>query len=107
MAHDGTNHEEAEYEVKRRERGRVKIDIYLPNQRRPIQHGIKVSDIVDHPGDEAAAIEDRVQRIASQHTDPGDELDLPEGGKAVYDPEARDGTPSEDTGSSDPNQETQ
>lgn len=86
---------EAEYEVLGRRNGRVQLEISVPGERRPVQHGMKVSDIAGHPDGERAAIEERVQRIAARHEDPGDELDLPSGGKAEYDPRSRDGRPEE------------
>jgi len=84
---------EADYEVKERAKGRVKIVVYPPNQRRAIQHGMKVEDIRDHPDGERAAIEERVKRIAARAESPDCDLDLPESGSAEYDPRAPEGNP--------------
>jgi len=88
--------QEAEYEVVRRRHGRVQLEISVPGERQPVGHGMKVEDIASHPDGPEAAIEERVRRIAARHHDPGDNLDLPEGGKAAYDSRTREGKPKPD-----------
>lgn len=95
MTHDGEYHEEAEYEVVTRRRGRVQLEISVPGVKSPIQHGMKVGDIKGHPDGEQAAIEERVARIAAQNRPDEAELDLPDKGRAKFDPRTRDGKPKD------------
>lgn len=96
MTQDNEHTEEAEYEVVARRQGRVQLEISIPGEKQPIGHGMKVEDITSHPGTTQEAIEERVQRIAARHRDPGDDLDLPQSGKTEYDPRTRDGKPKEE-----------
>lgn len=94
-ADSSTDVPEAEYEVLDRRNGKVNIEIMVPGQRQPVRHGIKVDDLKNHPEGCDACIEERVQRIAARRFDPeDDDLTLPEGGSAQFDPSTRDGKPA-------------
>ena len=92
---------EAEYEILRRRSGKLNIEIMIPGERHPVKHGIKIEDLKKHPDGERACIEERVQRIAARHHDPGDELEEVgpgESGNCCFDPRDREGKPPSERG---------
>lgn len=80
---------EAEYEIVERRHGRIRIKVFLPDSRQPIQHGVPVKQAKKHPDGVQGAIEEAVERIAARHSDPEDDnlLDqCDDSGKVEFEP---------------------
>jgi len=60
---------EAEYEILDRRHGRIRVKIFLPNSREPIQHGVSIETAKKHPDGPQGAVEEAVERIAARHAD--------------------------------------
>jgi len=100
MSTDNTDDviEEAEYELIGRRHGRIQVEIVVPGEKHPINHGVNIAKAKKHPDGVQAFIEEEVRRIAARHVDPGlpEDEELPEKGTVSFDPRTRDGQRKED-----------